>query len=129
VGAWRDTLTLAMKRQRFALFWASVLEIVGMLLAVGGVLLAGVAVTLDMPWGSLTGQAVVERVLAAVVLVVSGILAGGPFILFGEIMRVLLAQRALLARQRRLLARLTRRVDQATESQPSAAERLLQRRS
>lgn len=118
-----------MKRQRFALFWASVLEIVGMLLAVGGVLLAGVAVTLDMPWGSLTGQAVVERVLAAVVLVVSGILAGGPFILFGEIMRVLLAQRALLARQRRLLARLTRRVDQATESQPSAAERLLQRRS
>jgi hypothetical protein len=102
----------------------------GMLLAIGGVLLAATAVTLDMPWGSLTGQAVLERVVAAVVLIISGLLAGGPLILFGEMMRVLLAQRALLARQRRLLGRLARRADEAAGPRnPSTADRLLQRRS
>jgi len=119
-----------MRRHRFALFWATVVEIMGMLLVIGGVLLAGTAVTLDMPWGSLTGQAVLERVLAAVVLIVSGILAGGPLILFGEMMRVLVAQRALLTRHSRLLAQLARPGDEATAPRnPSAADRLLQRRS
>ena len=120
-----------MKRYRFAAFWASVLVIVGLLLIVGGLLLAVAAVTLDMPWGSLTGQAVLERALAAVVLVISGLLAGAPFIVLGEMMRLFIDLRRLASRQHRLLRRMARRADQVSGHAPtvsSAAERLLPRR-
>jgi hypothetical protein len=102
-----------------------------MVLIVGGVLLAVAAVTLDMPWGSLTGQAVLERVLAAVLLVVSGVLAGAPFIVLGELLRLFVEQRRIAARQRRLLARIARRVDEAVDRRAAgtaAADRLLQQR-
>lgn len=120
-----------MSGYRFAGFWATVLVIMGMLLVIGGVLFAAAAVTLDMPWGRLTGQAVLERAVAAVVLVISGILAGAPLIVLGEMMRLFIEQRRILGRQRRLLARLARRVDEATGRQPSGsavADRLLQQR-
>ena len=118
-------------RHRFAAFWASTLVVLGLLLVVGGVLLAAAAVTLDMPWGSLTGQAVLERVLAAVVLAISGVLAGAPFIALGEMMRLFIAQVRILERQRRLLIRIARRMDDAggaREAGTAAADRLLQRR-
>ena len=120
-----------MPRHRFAAFWATTLVILGLLLVVGGALLAVAAVTLDMPWGSLTGQAVLERVLAAVVLAISGVLAGAPFIALGEMMRLFIAQRRILERQRRLLRRIARRMDEAgdrREAGTAAADRLLQRR-
>jgi Na+-transporting NADH:ubiquinone oxidoreductase subunit NqrC len=120
-----------MPRHRFAAFWATTLVILGLLLVVGGALLAGAAVTLDMPWGSLTGQAVLERVLAAVVLAISGVLAGAPFIALGEMMRLFIAQRRILERQRRLLRRIARQMDDAVgqpEVGTAAADRLLQRR-
>lgn len=120
-----------MPRHRFAAFWASTLVILGLLLVVGGALLAVAAVTLDMPWGSLTGQAVLERVLAAVVLAISGVLAGAPFIALGEMMRLFIAQRRILERQRRLLTRIARRMDDTgdqREAGTTAADRLLQRR-
>ena len=120
-----------MSRHRFASFWAAVLVVLGLLLVVGGVLLAAAAVTLDMPWGSLTGQAVLERVLAAMVLAISGVLAGAPFIALGEMMRLFIAHRRLLERQRRVLVKILRRVDEAAgrhEAGTAAADRLLQRR-
>jgi len=120
-----------MSRYRFARFWAAVLVIIGMVLIVGGLLLAVAAVTLDMPWGSLTGQAVLERVLAAVLLVVSGVLAGAPFIVLGELLRLFVEQRRIAERQRRLLARIARRVDEAVDQRAAgtaAADRLLQQR-
>ena len=119
-----------MPRHRFAAFWASTLVVLGLLLVVGGVLLAAAAVTLDMPWGSLTGQAVLERVLAAVVLAISGVLAGAPFIALGEMMRLFIAQRRILERQRRLLTRIARRMDDGggRREAGAAADRLLQRR-
>ncbi|HEX9822105.1 MAG TPA: hypothetical protein VGD07_21100 [Methylomirabilota bacterium] len=120
-----------MSRYRFAAFWATVLVVIGMLLAVGGVLLAVAAVALDMPWGRLTGQAVLERSLAAALLVISGILAGAPFIVLGEMMRLFIEQRRIIGRQRRLLARIARRLDEATGRRPSGspvADRLLQQR-
>src|SRR4030095_13926906 len=83
-----------MRRHRFAAFWATVLVVIGLLLVVGGVRLAGAAVTLDMPWGSLTGQAVLERMLAAILLVISGLLAGAPFIALGEMMRLFIHMRS-----------------------------------
>jgi hypothetical protein len=120
-----------MSRHRFAAFWAAVLVVLGLLLVVGGMLLAAAAVTLDMPWGSLTGQAVLERVLAAVVLAISGVLAGAPFIALGEMMRLFIAHSRLLERQRRVLVKILRRVDEAAgrdENGIAAADRLLQRR-
>ena len=120
-----------MPRYRFAAFWGTALVVMGMLLALGGVLLALAAVTLDMPWGGLTGQAVLERAVAAVVLTISGVLAGGPFIVLGEMMRLFIAQRRILARQRRLLARIARRLDEASERRAegvAVADRLLQPR-
>ena len=96
----------AMKGYRFAAFWATVLIVLGMLLVIGGVVFAAAAVALDMPWGSLTGQAVLERALAAVVLVISGLLAGAPFIVLGEMMRLFLDLRRDARRQHRLLRRI-----------------------
>jgi len=120
-----------MSHYRFARFWAAVLVIIGLLLIAGGLLLAAAAVTLDMPWGSLTGQAVLERMLAAVLLVISGVLTGAPFIVLGEIMRLFVEQRRIAERQRRLLARIARRVDEAAGRRAAgtaAADRLLQQR-
>ena len=84
----------------------------------GGLVFAAAAVALDMPWGSLTGQAVLERALAAVVLVISGLLAGAPFIVLGEMMRLFIDLRRLAARQHRLLRRMARRADQSVGSRP-----------
>ncbi len=119
------------RRYRFARFWAAVLVILGLVLIAGGVLLAAAAVTLDMPWGSLTGQAVLERMLAAALLVISGVLTGAPFIVLGELLRLFVEQRRIAERQRRLLARIARRVDEAAGRRaagPAAADRLLQQR-
>jgi hypothetical protein len=120
-----------MKGYRFAAFWATVLIVLGMLLVVGGVVFAAAAVALDMPWGSLTGQAVLERALAAVVLVISGLLAGAPFIVLGEMMRVFLDLRRLARRHQRLLRRMARRAEHEVGVSPtvsSAADRLIPRR-
>jgi hypothetical protein len=127
-----------MPRYRFAAFWATVLVVIGLLLVVGGVALAAAAVTFDMPWGSLTGQAVLERVLAAIVLAISGVLAGAPFIVLGEMMKLLIDQRRIIERQRRLLTRIAQGLEGADEPDPrevdpraagyAAADRLLRQR-
>jgi hypothetical protein len=120
-----------MSRYRFATFWATALVVLGMLLVVGGVLFAAAAVALDMPWGRLTGQAVLERALAAALLMISGVLAGAPFIVLGEMLRLFIEQRRIIGRQRRLLARIARRLDEAADQRPpgsTPADRLLQQR-
>jgi hypothetical protein len=125
-----------MRRPRFAEFWATVLVVIGLALVVGGLLLAVAAVTLDMPWGSLTGQAVLERILAAVLLVISGVLAGAPFIVLGEMMKLFIDQQRILERQRRLLARIAQGMEEGEGDEPlgpratgyAAADRLLQQR-
>jgi hypothetical protein len=119
------------RRHRFAGFWAAVLVVIGLVLIAGGLLLAVAAVTLDMPWGSLTGQAVLERFLAAALLVISGVLAGAPFVVLGEMLRIFVEQRRVAERQRRLLARIARRLDDAVDRRAAgsaAADRLLQQR-
>jgi hypothetical protein len=87
----------------FALFWARVLMAVGLLFVGLGITFAAIALALDMPWGRLTGQAVVERMVATVVLVLSGLVAGAPLIVMGEMLRVFLDQRRLLADIKRRL--------------------------
>jgi hypothetical protein len=124
-----------MHRYGFAAFWATVLIVIGLLLVVGGVLLGAAAITLDMPWGSLTGQAVLERIVAAIVLAISGVLAGAPFIVLGELMKLFIDQQRILERQRRLLTRIAQGMMAEDEPPPdpraagyAAADRLLQQR-
>lgn len=57
---------------RFAGFWARVLVCLGTLFVLLGFIFAASALVLDMPWGKLTGQAVVEQMLAMVGLMVAG---------------------------------------------------------
>lgn len=89
----------------FTLFWGRIVVAVGLILVSGGVILAAVALVVDMPWGSITGQAVIERILVAFFLIVSGILAGAPFIVLGQMVLLSLAQyrtlRAIARRQNR----------------------------
>jgi hypothetical protein len=82
---------------RFTRFWARLLFVMGIVIVVVGVLLALVALFVEMPWGSITGQAVLERAFVAFSLVVSGVLAGSPFIVFGQLLLIFLDQRRLLA--------------------------------
>jgi hypothetical protein len=105
-----------------ASFWARALIVVGWVLVGLGVVLAAVSLTLEMPWGSLTGQAVVERFFVAAFLVVSGILAGAPFIVLGQVLLVFLNQRLLVARIDRRLRRWEARW-LASPSPSAAAER------
>jgi hypothetical protein len=81
---------------RFTTFWARLLVVMGIVIAVSGALLAVVALLVEMPWGSITGQAVLERVFVAISLVVSGVLAGSPFIVAGQLLLILVEQRRLL---------------------------------
>ena len=88
---------------RFTTFWARLLVVMGIVIVVSGALLAVVALLVEMPWGSITGQAVLERVFVAISLVVSGVLAGSPFIVAGQLLLILVEQRRLLGA---ILARL-----------------------
>jgi hypothetical protein len=83
---------------RFTRFWARILVAVGLALAGSGVFLAAVALVIDMPWGSITGHAVAEVTLVAFLLAVSGVLAGVPFIVLGQVVLVFLDMHDLLAR-------------------------------
>lgn len=82
----------------FTRFWARILVFVGLVLASGGVLLAAVALVIDMPWGSITGHAVFEVTLVAFFLALSGILAGVPFIVLGQLVLVFIEMHGLLGR-------------------------------
>jgi hypothetical protein len=125
-----------MSRHRFAAFWATVLVVVGLVLLVSGVLLAVVAVTLDLPWAPLPWAPLMEptrleRIVVAIVLAFSGVLLGAPLIGLGELLHLSIAQRRLLERQRRRLARMARRGASAPERHApgaAAADRLFRRR-
>lgn len=82
----------------FTRLWARILVFVGLVLACGGVLLAAVALVIDMPWGSITGHAVFEVTLVAFFLALSGMLAGVPFIVLGQVVLVFIDMHSLLGR-------------------------------
>ena len=90
----------------FTRFWARILVAVGLALAASGVFLAAVALVIDMPWGGITGHAVAEVTLVAFFLAASGILAGVPFIVLGQVVLVFIDIHALLER---IAVRLDRR--------------------
>ena len=90
---------------RLTRLWARLLVVVGVVFVALGVLLAAVALVIETPWRTITGQVVLERIIVAVVVAGSGIVAGAPFIVAGQLLLISLAQRRLLARIYRRLGR------------------------
>ena len=92
--------------ERFTRFWARLLVILGLVIVVLGVLLAVVALVIETPWASITGQVVLERVVVSAFLVISGVVGGAPFIVLGQLLLIFLDQRRLLVSINRRLRRL-----------------------
>lgn len=94
-------------RYRFAWFWAHVLIVLGVVCLIAGPLLGVAAVLVPtvreaIPFGS----AWVPLVAAVLAGIVAGLFLGGPLILAGELVLVILDQRRLLVSiNRRLKAR------------------------
>ena len=92
-------------RYRLTRLWARLLVVIGLAIVALGVILAIVALVIETPWRTITGQVVLERIIVAVFLAGSGILAGAPFIVFGQLLLIFLDQRRLLAAINRRLRR------------------------
>jgi hypothetical protein len=90
---------------RFTRLWARLLVVIGVTIVALGIILAVIALVIETPWRTITGQVALERVIVAIFLAVSGILAGAPFIVFGQLLLIFLDQRRLLARIYRQLRR------------------------
>ena len=90
---------------RLTRLWARLLVVIGLIIVALGVLLAVVALVIETPWRTITGQVVLERIIVAIVLAGSGVVAGAPFIVSGQLLLILLSQRRLLAGIHRRLGR------------------------
>jgi hypothetical protein len=101
-------------KYRFTRFWAKLLTIFGFVAIAVGIASAGVALFTEEWRQGVTGtQAAVERAAVVGFLILSGFLAGSPFIVFGQLLDIFLAQRQLLARIYRRLDRVDRRYREA----------------
>jgi hypothetical protein len=92
-------------RDRLTRLWARLLVVIGVVIVALGVILAVIALVIETPWRTITGQVVLERMLVSVFLAGSGVLAGAPFIVFGQLLLIFLDQRRLLAAIYRQLRR------------------------
>ncbi len=109
-----------MRRYRFTRFWARLLVIFGFIAIGVGVASAAVALFTEEWRQGVTGtQAAFERAAVVGFLILSGFLAGSPFIVFGELLNIFLDQRALLGRIHRRLGR--RRVRVPRPEAPASA--------
>lgn len=89
---------------RFTRIWASLMIIIGVVFIALGIVLAGIAMfTEEWRPGVTGGQAALERAVLVSGLVLSGVLAGSPFVVFGQLLRIFLDQRRLLAQIHRQL--------------------------
>jgi hypothetical protein len=101
-------------RYRFAHFLAGLLSAVGTMLLVLGCALAVLLSFAGYRWApdSFGGQPWLERSVGPAVVVLGGLLLGGPLIVIGQFLRVLLGQRQLLSK---IDQRLRRREQKAPE--------------
>ena len=90
---------------RVTRLWARLLVVIGVVIVALGVMLAIIALVIETPWRTITGQVVLERIIVAIFLSGSGVLAGAPFIVFGQLLLIFLDQRRLLASIHRRLRR------------------------
>ena len=92
-------------RYRWTRLWARLLVVIGVVVVALGVILAIIALVIETPWRTITGQVALERIIVAIFLAGSGVLAGGPFIVFGQLLLIFLDQRRLLVSIDRRLRR------------------------
>lgn len=93
-------------RYRFTRVWSRLMVIVGIVFIALGVVSAAIALFTDEWRPGVTGtQEAIERALLVSALIMSGILAGSPFIVFGQLLEIFLDQRRLLGRIDRRLRR------------------------
>ncbi|PYN96511.1 MAG: hypothetical protein DMD91_21065 [Candidatus Rokuibacteriota bacterium] len=109
---------------RFTRVVARVLVIFGCGAIAVGVLSAGIALWTEEWRQGVTGtQAALERAAVVGFLILSGFLAGSPFIVFGLLLRIFLDQRMLLARLLRHVRRRDARTRGAPQLRRGASER------
>jgi hypothetical protein len=91
----------------YARFWAGALTVLGTVFVLLGFLVAVAAILIPTIGGLFPSRRndVLAGVVMAILAVLAGALLGGPLIVAGQSLRVLLAQRRLLARLNRRLAR------------------------
>jgi hypothetical protein len=94
-------------KYRFADIWAHVLMAVGLALMVGALALGILLITFGQRGflGLSPVEDIVVRVTAALVIVLAGFLAGGPVLVAGQLLRMFVDQRRLLAKINRRLSR------------------------
>ena len=91
-------------KYQFTRVWARILVIFGVVAILAGFISAGVALfTEDWRQGVTGTQAALERAAVVGFLILSGFLAGSPFIVFGQLLEIFLDQRRLLTRIARRL--------------------------
>jgi TRAP-type C4-dicarboxylate transport system permease small subunit len=93
--------------ERFTRIWAGLMVVIGLVFIVLGVVLAGIALFTEEWRQGVTGtQVALERAVLVGGLVFSGLLAGSPFVVFGQLLQIFMDQRRLLARIDRHLRKL-----------------------
>jgi len=91
-------------KYRFSGLWARVLVGVGVLIVTLGVVLGIISVFIDQSGAEVASKDdVFSRAAMAVILIVSGLLVGGPLIVTGQLLQIFIDQRRLLARIYRTL--------------------------
>ncbi|MBI2204985.1 MAG: hypothetical protein HYU41_14140 [Candidatus Rokubacteria bacterium] len=109
-------------KYKFTRVWSRLMVVVGIVFIALGVVSAGIAGFTDEWRPGVTGtQEAIERALLVGALLMSGILAGSPFIVFGQLLEIFLDQRRLLTRIER---RLRRAKTPAPPKKPDAYPRL-----
>lgn len=94
-------------RYGFTRVWARLMVVIGVVAIALGFVSAGVALFTEEWRSGVTGtQAAIERAIVVGGLLVSGLLAGSPFIVFGQLLEIFLDQRMVLMRIHRRLNRL-----------------------
>ena len=95
-----------MSRYRFTRIWARLMVAIGVVAIALGFVSAAVALFTEEWRQGVTGtQAAIERAIVVGGLILSGFLAGSPFVVFGQLLHIFLDQRALLTRIHRRLRR------------------------
>ena len=88
---------------RMAEFSGKVATLLGCGFVAFGVLLTLLSLVVDVPWGQMTGKAVLEQSITVVFLILAGLVGGVPFVILGQIILVLVQQRDALERIARAL--------------------------
>ena len=83
---------------RVAQFSGKAATLLGCGLVAFAVVLTLLSLVLDVPWGQMTGQALLEQSITIVFLLLAGLFGGVPFLILGQIILVLVRQRDTLER-------------------------------